>query len=400
VGTTGRTARVVLVHHGEVVRLLPPVDLEMPWWPEVHDLVAAVRERDGLEITVLRLLRATSDRIAGGAVTYLAETDRVPPQTLGEWPGDPLAIHPLRQTWARPGGPAALLAWAEDRFTAHGITRTGPAQQMRTWNLSALWRIPTTAGRIWLKAVPTFFAHEGAVIDWIGVPVAPRLVDFARGRTLIADIAGAMNHEVREPAALRPMVHLLTGLQRRGLDCVDELIAIGVPDRRLATMVPRIAAVVEQWGSGLDPSERRSLSALVAGLPARLDAIAACGVPDTLVHGDFHPGNVAGRRDDYVILDWGDSFVGHPLIDELAFVERLPPSTSVVAREWFVSAWERIVPGSDPARAAGLLEPVVYLRAAVIHAGFCAGIEPDERRYHASDVLRMLRPAATRDARL
>jgi hypothetical protein len=304
VGTTGRAASVVLVHRGEVLGLLPPVDLEMPWWPEADDLVAAVRERDGIEITVLRLLRATAAGMAGGEVTYLAETDRVPPLALEKWSGDPLADQPLRQTWAQPGGPADLLGWAEDRFTEQGIVRTGPAQQMRTWNLSALWRIPTTVGRIWLKAVPTFFAHEGAVIDWIGAPAAPRLIDFAPGRTLIADIVGAVNHEVREPTALRPMVSLLTGLQQRGVDRLEELLGIGVPDRRLATMVPRIAAVVEQWGSGLDEPERRSVDSLVRGLPARLPAIAECGVPDTLVHGDFHPGNVAGRPDGYVILDW------------------------------------------------------------------------------------------------
>ena len=399
-GTTGRSASVVLVHRGAVLGRLRAVELEMPWWPEAHDLVAAVRERDGIEITVLRLLRATADGMAGGEVTYLAATDQVPPLTLEKWPGDdPLAAQPLRQTWAQPGGPAELLAWAEDRFTEQGIARTGPAQQMRTWNLSALWRIPTTAGRIWLKAVPAFFAHEGAVISWIGVPVAPRLIDFAPGRALVADIVGAVNHEVREPTALRPMVSLLTGLQQRGVGRVEELLGIGVPDRRLATMVPRIAAVVEQWGSGLDEPERRSVDALVNDLPVRLAAIADCGVPDTLVHGDFHPGNVAGRPDGYVILDWGDSFVGHPLVDELAFVERLPPSTAFEVRRWFVSAWERIVPGSDPARAADLLDPVVALLAAVMYAGFCAAVEPDERIYHEADVLRMLRRAATHDGR-
>jgi hypothetical protein len=184
------------------------------------------------------------------------------------------------------------------------------------------------------------------------------------------------------------MVSLLTGLQQRAVGRVEELLGIGVPDRRLATMVPRIAAVVEQWGSGLDEPERRSVDALVNDLPVRLAAIAECGVPDTLVHGDFHPGNVAGRPDGYVILDWGDSFVGHPLVDELAFVERLPPSTASEVRRWFVSAWERIVPGSDPARAADLLDPVVALLAAVMYAGFCAGVEPDERIYHEADVLR------------
>jgi hypothetical protein len=387
-------ARVVLVHRGRVLGLLPPVPLVLPWWPEVQELVASVRQRYGIEITVLRLLRAVSDRTAGGEVTYLAEADRAPTVTLAPWTDDSLTEHPLRQTWARPGGPAEILGWADQRLARQGLTPTGPAVQMRTWNLSAMWQLPTDAGLIWLKAVPDFFAHEGAVINWIGAPVAPRLVDFAPGRSLIADVPGPPNHEVRAPAALRPMVHLLTGVQQRARDHLDELAAIGVPDRRLGTMVPRIGSVVEQWGSTLSLPERRALEALVTGLPARLVEIAACGVPDTLVHGDFHSGNCVGRPDGYVVLDWGDSFVGHPLIDERAFTERLSPAGRHTARTWFATQWERIVPGSEPARAAHLLEPALSLLAAVMYADFCRDIEPDERVYHESDVLRTLREAA------
>jgi len=380
--------------------MLPPVELEMPWWPEADDLVSAVRERDGIEITVLRLLHTASDRVSGGEVTYLAETDRPPRgKTTGDWPTDPLADQPLRQTWARPGGPTELLAWADQRLELAGRERIGRAQQMRTWNLSALWRIPTREGRVWLKAVPDFFAHEGAVIDWIGVPVAPELVDFISGRSLLVDIAGPTNHELRDAEALLPMVELLTGLQHRALDRTDELIVLGVPDRRLGTVVDRAAAVVEEWGAAIELSARRSLEALVSELPARASAVADCGVPDTLVHGDFHAGNVAGRPGGYVILDWGDSFIGHPLLDELAFVEPLPPLVQDAARSWFVAAWERIVPGSEPARAAELLGPLVSVEAAAMYARFCAAIEPDERVYHASDVVRMLRRAvASRSA--
>lgn len=136
-----------------------------------------------------------------------------------------------------------------------------------------------------------------------------------------------------------------------------------------------------------------ALTTLVAQLPARLAQIDACGVPDTLVHGDFHPGNVVGTPESYALLDWGDSFVGHPLIDELAFTQRLDARGRAVAARWFVDAWRRIAPGADPERAAGLLRPVLPLLAAVMYADFCAGIEPDERVYHESDVGRMLHQA-------
>ena len=390
----GRRAIVVLVRDGVLLGSLPPIDLELPWWPEVAQLVVAVRERYGMEITVLRLLRGISEHVWGGEVAYLAETreSRVDVE-LDRWSGDPLLEEPLRQLWARPEGVGELLSWADAQLALAGLNRTGPVAQMRTWNLSALWKIPTARGWVWLKAVPGFFAHEGAVIDWIGPPVAPEMFGYDRGRVLLADV-GAANHETRAATSLRSMVQLLTGLQERALSRLDELAAIGVPDRRLASMEPRIASVVQTHAGALDRADRRTLDGLVAGLAARLAAIEDCGIPDTLVHGDYHSGNVAGAPGSYVILDWGDSFVGHPLIDELAFTERLDEAARSAAREWFIGDWQRIVPGSDPGRAADLLEPLLPLLAAVMYAGFCAEIEPDERIYHASDVPRSLRQAA------
>lgn len=62
----GRSARLVLVHDGTVPGALPPVHLDMPWWPEAQDVVAAARERFGVEVVLLRLLEAQSDQSFGG----------------------------------------------------------------------------------------------------------------------------------------------------------------------------------------------------------------------------------------------------------------------------------------------------------------------------------------------
>lgn len=390
----GRSATVVLVRAGVVIGALPPVRLQVPWWPETHDLIAAVRAEYGIEITVLRLLRTTPNRTSGGDVAYLAETEDAPRGALAPWPDDPLAEDPLRQPWARPGGPAELLDWADHRLSARGLLRSGPTQQMRSWNLSALWQIPTDAGLVWLKTVPAFFEHEGAVIEWIGPREAPRLIDHAPGRILVANIAGADNHDVQDPAVLRPMVSMLTELQRRAVSEVDVLTRLGVPDRRLPAMLPQLTRMVELEGDRLSTAERRSLDLLIEDLPQRVRAVADCGVPDTLVHGDFHPGNVVGDPGGQVILDWGDSFIGHPMLDELAFCRSLVASGRTAARDWFVADWARIVPGSDPARAARLLDPLASLLAALMYANFCRNIEPDERVYHESDVGQMLRAAA------
>ena len=395
---SGRTATVVLVSGGTVLGALPPVSLAMPWWAESADVVAAVRQRHGIDVAILRLLAAPPDRQWGGAVAYLAETEDPPPVPLTPWPVDALVEDSLRQEWARPGGPAMLLDWAREQLTERGIRETAAAEQMRSWNLSGIWRIATSVGPVWLKAVPSFFAHEGAVMDWIGPPAAPGLYGFERGRVLMAEVPGGANHQARG-ARLEPMVRLLTDVQGRSLGRTDELMRLGVPDRRLGVMQPPIEAVVLEHAVALEAGERATLDRLVDTLPARVAAIEACGVPDALVHGDFHPGNVAGTVDRYVLLDWGDSFVGNPLVDELAFTERLEGEDAAAARRWFASAWRRLVPAAEPERAAELLRPVLPLLAAVMYARFCASIEPDERVYHWRDIVSTLQRASAEMSR-
>lgn len=371
---------------------LPPLPTTVPWWPEVWDVVAAAKQAHDLDVTVLRLLGASIPRMPGGTVTYLAEVSQRPELPLAPWSGDALADHPLRQSWARPGGARRHLTWALDHLVEAGIASTGAPVQVKSWNLSTVWRLPTEHGHAWLKVVPDFFAHEAAIMARLGSPTTPAVYAAEPGRTLMADAPG-LNFDT-SGSALAPMVEMLTTLQAEWIGRTDELLALGLPDRRLAAERPRIERVVAEHLGELPQGDRHAVVRLVEGLDARIDAVGACGIPETLIHGDFHSGNVAGMPGDYVILDWGDSAVSHPLFDELAFTRPLGELDRADAARWFGDAWRQLVPGCDPDRAAHLLRPVVALMAAVMYAGFCDQIEPDERIYHAADVPEMLTLAA------
>ena len=109
-----RTAHLVLADPGgRVLGRLPPIDLPDPWWSEVASLVDAVRARDGLAITILRLL-AANGQPPGGTLTYLAELAG-PPPALAPWTGD-AAPHAHTPAFARSGGPAGDLAWPRPRW--------------------------------------------------------------------------------------------------------------------------------------------------------------------------------------------------------------------------------------------------------------------------------------------
>jgi hypothetical protein len=385
---------VLCTPDGQVLGALPPYDVALPYWQETADVIAGAQALFGLDVTVLRLLRVERERNRdGGPVVYLAQVDEPPAVVLSPWSGDPNAHEPLRQQWARPGGPQADLAWAEWVLADRGSPLSAPAVQMRSWNLSSLWRLPTAGGDAWLKVVPPFFAHEGAMLERLPLDVVPRLIATDGPRVLLEEIDGEDQYVAPLERLVR-MVPMLVGLQVQWADRVDELLGMGLPDWRHPSLAAMAEQAIARTAVQLDAETLSTLTGLIAGLDDRFAAVAGCRIPDTLVHGDFHPGNVRGDDERLVLLDWGDCGVGHPLLDQAAFIERLSPTDRAAVQSLWADLWRDAVPGSDPESAAELLEPVAALRQAVIYDMFLAAIEPDERVYHAGDPAAWLRRAA------
>ncbi len=394
-----RVSLVVIDGAGEVLGRLPEFPVATPWWQEVRPVVEGARERFGLDVVVLRLFDSELPRPQGGGVMYVAQAQGpIPPDAVAllEPFDGVMSEHASRLRWAEPGGPGADLAWAEDALRVRRLERVGPAEQLRCWNLSSIWRLPLAGGAAWLKVVPPFFAHEGDILRRLQGGPVPRLLGHDGDRILLDDIPGVDQHGAELPELLE-IVSTLVDLQAEWIGRSEELLAIGLPDWRGLQLAELIEDVVARRGAHVPENARSALSAFVAGLPARFEALDACGIPPTFVHGDFHPGNVrgpadaAGRPDGgFTILDWGDCGVGNPLLDMSAFLDRVPPPAAPILRDHWASEWRRHVPGSHPARAAELVAPIAAARQAVIYQLFVDNIEPVERRHHDADVVEWL----------
>ncbi|MEV4758638.1 aminoglycoside phosphotransferase family protein [Micromonospora sp. NPDC049559] len=381
-----RTVTLVLVDaDGRPLGALEPYEVGSPYWSEVADVVAGARTRHGVAVTVLRLLHTEQGRaMRDGLVTYLAQLDGGEPPVLRTVDVD-LAPHPLRAPYAVPGGPARALAWAAGAMAALGMPPAAPAQH-RTWNLSALWRLDGPAGPVWLKELPRFARHEAAVLRWLdgalpGAGPALLAADGA-GRMLLGHVPGIdwYGADARGRAAIVDAQH---AIQLRAVADVPALVAQGVPDRRGARLAAAIRAALAPYRPPVDE--------VLPDLDRRVAALAGCGLPETVVHGDLHPGNVridgdpaTGARP--VVIDWAEATVGHPALDLLRLTEDLAPHDArTLVRRW-ARLWRAARPGSDPERAVDLLRPVAALRNAATYAHFLAEIEPSEHPYHAGDV--------------
>jgi hypothetical protein len=247
--------------------------------------------------------------------------------------------------------------------------------------------------------VPPFLAQEGAILSLVGEEdpaLVPPLLgrDAATGTVLLDDVPGEDDWGAPEPR-LHTMVRSLVRLQARWAGRTDELLSAGLPDWREQALPSLVDALVSrsEVREQLTVAELRALDALAADLPHRLAQLRACGIPETLVHGDFHQGNWRFDGSSLVLLDWGDSGVGLPMLDLSAFEERIADDVRAGVRETWADAWRQERPGTDPSRAADLIAPVASLRRAVIYQGFLDGIEPSEHRYHRADVPAWLRRA-------
>ncbi|WP_349878839.1 phosphotransferase [Micromonospora sp. HUAS YX12] len=397
-----RTVTLVLLDSaGRPLGALPPFGVPEPWWQEVHSIVAAVRQRHGLEVAVLRLLDADRPAPPGGHVRYLAQAADTPAVPLESVTVD-LTPHPLRQQWAEAGGPARSIAWATGELSRLGHRVTAVAQQ-RTWNLSAIWRLDTDQGPVWLKQLPPFAHHEPTVLTFpddqgvgagVDLPGDPNslingpvvLASDGEGRMLLADVPGEDRYGAGEGerGAIAAGHHLV---QLRACGVVGELVAAGVPDLRGAGP----AGWIRERLAGHDVS---AAAGLLDGLDHRLRQVVDCGLPDTLVHGDLHPGNVRGDGGRRTVIDWADSFVGHPAFDILRLTEDVDADAAARLIDAWARRWRTDVPGSDPHRAVDLLRPVAPLRQAAVYAMFLAAIEPSEHPYHVHDVPAALARAA------
>jgi phosphotransferase family enzyme len=370
----------VVTSGGRCVGTVGPFAVDVPWWAEVEQVVARLREVLGVPAYVLRLLGVDGGGgMRDGHVTYHVEAFG----TTAALPAAALVVgdDPLRARWATAAGLRDLFDWAR---AAVGVRLTGPVEQRKTWNLAGLFRLPTAEGPVWLKALPPFAADEAqamAAIRAVDPTLVPTVVASAPGRLLLADLPG-------EDCWHAPADVLASGVRRFvGVQSVLDAPVPGLLDRR--EPAEDVLALLDR-DVGLTRAEVADALAL---LP-RWRELAECGLPDTLVHGDFHPGNWrSDRGGPPVVLDFADAHFGSPVLDGLRLTGFTAPERRPAVRAAWVQAWRAARPGSDPARALAVAEPLAHLYYAVRYQEFLDGIEESERVYHRDDPASSVRAA-------
>jgi hypothetical protein len=366
----------------------PAFDVQPAWWSEVEGVTRHLDELLGVRTSVLRLVSADEAVIGrGGRVAYHVQASAEPRDgVLDETPYDDwesvVAPHPLRCSWAEVGGPDRIVAWARSIL--------GPVEpvQVKTWNLSCLIRFPGA----WAKATSRFCSVDADIIEHVhryDEALAPTVLALSADNrwSLLAHAPGV---DCWEPdlATIQDVVSRWVAVQAALSAEVDELRAPRLSPSDLLDEVSSLLSVVD-----LSEAEIAGVERLLSALPSIIGTLDDAGLPITLVHGDFHPGNWRSDGTNRLIVDWADSFIGHPAIDIQRLRGWLPPEKRDHAVSAWSTAWKGRLPNSDPARALAPMTVIGRLVGAVIYQRFLDNIEPAERIYHQDDPALELRAA-------
>jgi hypothetical protein len=218
----------------------------------------------------------------------------------------------VKLQWEDPSWLRQVSDWIHVEAYHQYIDIAGPIQQPHIYPWSTVMRVPTNVGTLFFKATAAETIYETALTKTLAGWFPDRLpdlvaVDTKRGWMLMRDGGEMLRATIRpakDIAPWKPVISLFSELQMGTAEHVDELLALGVPDWRLARL-PELYS--------------RLLQELMPRFTQVCEELAAFGIPETINHGDFHDGNVLVKNGRITLFDWGDGCVAHPFISLRTF---------------------------------------------------------------------------------
>ena len=219
-------------------------------------------------------------------------------------------------------------AWIHAQMARLGSGAVGAIDQHHVRSWATVMRVPTARGDLYFKANSPALRYEAALVTLLAARrpdcVPPLLaVDLERGWMLMAD-AGTRLREIvqreRDLTCWLEILPLYAGLQIDLADDADALLALGVPDLRLATLPSKYEQLLDDLPT-LPSDDRRRLAGNVTRVREMCDELSAYELPETVQHDDFHDGQVYVRGGRYLFLDWGDACISHPFFTLSATLE-------------------------------------------------------------------------------
>ncbi|MFC1879379.1 phosphotransferase [Chloroflexota bacterium] len=230
-------------------------------------------------------------------------------------------------------------------------------EAVRTGQASAVYAVQTNLHRYYFKTCGAPFAHEpqlAAALDlWMPGSV-PRVValETARHWLLMADAGPVLRTRIQVGGGATlsdEMLRRFAALQQQMIPRQEELLRMGVPDRRLDrlpalydTLIADTPALLVGQEGGVSAADLERLRAFAPTVRQLCAQLADYNLPETIQHDDFHTANVS---ENFHFFDWGECYIAHPFyslliaLRDAKFTLGYDPPTLDRLRDVYLQCW-------------------------------------------------------------
>ncbi|MBV6622942.1 MAG: phosphotransferase [Rivularia sp. (in: Bacteria)] len=312
-------------------------------------------------------------------------------------------IPKLRPPWAKTGWFDSASQWINEQLLDLNYQQLSPVECIKTWGISCILRVRTNHGNLYLKEASTLplFCNEPVVTKELAnlyTEYIPTVLSINSERhwMLLADFGEPIGR--KSPVKIKKDVYrLLAQIQIKSVEHIDNLLDVGCLDRRLENLASQIDALFDDETilSQLKEAEIKQLQTLAPHLKNLCSQLAEYKIPQTLVHGDLHLGNVALNNNNYLLFDWTDSCIAHPFFDMFLFYfgrNNIPFLSPVKAiRDEYLNQWTIYESKSRVLEAWKLAKPLCALHHAVTYQHISNCLEDREKQLFSKALGNFLR---------
>jgi hypothetical protein len=319
--------------------------------------------------------------------------------------------------WHNPDWQTRAHEWIREQAKRRSIQLAGGIEQPHACAWSTVMRVSSSAGTLFFKATAPETIYEIALTERLAgwfPDCMPDLVasDSARGWMLMRDGGGQLRASIRPTKDVKPWEPVIiryAELQIGLAEHVDEILALGIPDHRLAALpalyrqlLTEEASLMLDQEKGLTSAEFNQLQNLATRFEQICADLAAFGIPESVNHGDFHDGNVLVKDGRITFFDWGDASVTHPFVSLRTFfvsveialdLDDYAPATPEMTAllDHYLARWERFASKERLLAAYNLSRPVASIVKALAWHNTISRLDGSLREEYAWIVPEVLR---------
>lgn len=309
---------------------------------------------------------------------------------------------------------AQIIAWARAQLPAG---ESYVAEQVCTTPYSCVMRLSSGKASYYLKQTPPHLFREAAVtklLESVAPDAVPQLVASNRelGCFLIADAGDQLRAYLKAGGDICAFVKALQAyaeLQQASITHIDDLLALGVPDWRLANLPKLFLGLLNKPDVvlALTSAEQQQLKEYAEVIEAQCTQLAACGIPETIEHPDFQDKNIVVQGKAVCVIDWGEAVISHPFFSMARCMFSASRhhgfdaqhSSTALLKTTFLSQWQAYASPENITAAYALIEQLSLPYSALAYAQLAGACGVEGQYYWSGSIVPLLQSILqTKDA--